>query len=209
MIRVSPSSVEDFARANSSILPPEFVSGIALAEVRGGSIDAEGITREPNGTDSIGVCQVNAGEATSVGYDGADLTDPETNVIVFCLLMERNLAVIEMKAGLSTPLPKDVWYYLAWSHNQGIGAVEKSIAAYSLDWTVFVERNARDNQSNYVNERLVPYATRAAQNCPGELIASSVIGTVMADGPPSGATIPVVVGGLLILLAMGVHNGTR
>lgn len=143
MARVSKSDIAGWVGGLSTPIPSGFFVAMAGRE---SGYDPANVTHEDNGEDSIGLFQVNAGEASSVGYDGADLTDPQVNTAVIVALMNRNLNSLALKYGFSYDSPpSDIWYYLAASHNAGLGKVESWIDEQNgaIDWSLTVENHPK------------------------------------------------------------------
>jgi hypothetical protein len=99
-----------------------FVEGIARAEhgrTTAVNIPAGDPTQEPNGTTSLGLCQINAGEAQSVGYSEADMLDPQKNALAFaalCAIRGPKLVAVGVQEG-----SRDYYVWLAFYHNGGGG----------------------------------------------------------------------------------------
>lgn len=121
-MRLSADQVAQMMERISALVPSSFYVAMAGRE---SSFDPNNVTHETNGQDSIGLFQVNADEARQAGYAGADLKDPEVNGHVISYLMEHNLQTLATKYGFAAGSPPpDVWYYLATSHNAGLGRAE-------------------------------------------------------------------------------------
>lgn len=138
-IKVSPSDIVDAWRQVSSRIPARFAVGTAKHETDY-TLNETDAGDQSDGTDSIGLFQISRAEALSAGHPLADLTSLSDACTVFAVLMHRNLDKILSLSGES-PLNPDVWAYLAMSHNMGMGAVEKTIKQYGLDWGAYKARN--------------------------------------------------------------------
>lgn len=161
---VSQAELEQLVRDNTSVIPVgwfvgtvERESGRKWNEVDT-DYDADGNPR--TGKDTYGLCQVRKSEfvqALSIGaISDESACDPATNLSAFSNLMGRNLAAIRTAAPDAPDF--DVWCYLAWSHNAGLGGVLKSIATYGLDWEAAKARP----QNDWFRNRLIPYAEHIA-----------------------------------------------
>lgn len=148
--------------AYSSRIPVGFAQGIQSREsgtLTDGSLCSnehdtdlqdDGTTRE-----TYGLFQMGKKEASlALVLPTADsLIDPENNVKCAAVTFEAHLDSILSEANLDDPTD-DVWCYLAWAHNNGIGAVLKSIDTYGLDWAALQARQ----QNAYMTGKLIPYA---------------------------------------------------
>lgn len=178
-ILIDPSTVEQIAGNSSAVIAPPFVSGIARRET-GLAVNEEDTDKNADGTvkaATFGLLQITKAEQARTGIAG-DLNDPAVNIAVFCKLMESNLGEIAQAAGFSTvSIPADAWKYLAWSHNNGIGAVLKSIRTYGMDWNALKARP----QNDYMTQKLIPYAEAATSGISSST-GSLVVGLLIAVG---------------------------
>lgn len=133
-MRWSPQQVADAWQRYSTRIPVSFAVGTVTRE---SGFDPLCRTPEGNGTISLGLYQVNAGEAAQAGEAGADLTDGETCTRIYARLAESRLDSI-LLYGDREP---DVWAYLGTAHNQGLGAVQTTLSKYPMDWTAYKSRN--------------------------------------------------------------------
>lgn len=98
---------------------------------------------EANGFVTDGLFQISERERDDVA-PGRNLFDLEDACEVMVKLAQRNLKVIN-KAAIAHGKPwldADVPAYLGIAHNQGLGAVEKTIKNNGLDWARYKARNA-------------------------------------------------------------------
>jgi hypothetical protein len=180
-IRIDLDSLRSIIESVSS-LPVEFM--VVMAQNETGdkpAINQEDTDYYADGSvkkETFGIYQLTESERNAAGEYGADLLDPTVNVRVFSTIMERHLATImetenKRRDGLGierlTEPTIDVYRYLAWSHNNGIGAVTKSIAKYGLDWDALKARP----QNEYMTGRLIPYAERATRSI-SHIVAAAV-----------------------------------
>ncbi len=114
------------------------------------SRQANEVDTEPSGFMSYGLMQVSREEAAHVGMVGADLLDPETNIIVLAHLVDERAAAINRvlgrpqrspNDGIIIPPEPDFLAYLTIAHNQGLGACVKTISAHGMDWASYKSRN--------------------------------------------------------------------
>lgn len=156
----------DVVRANTSGIPVGWFVGMAEREIGGRTLegpfkwnevatdyDSEG---DVKGGDTYGLFQLRKSTFVEVLSSGAisdeSACDPAKNAAAFSRKMNNNLLAIRLAAP-SAP-DWDVWCYLAWSHNAGLGDVLPSIARYGLDWDAAKARP----QNEWFRTRLVPYA---------------------------------------------------
>lgn len=115
-------------------IPLQYFIGTAEREngfaTNGRSIEAGGMVTD-------GLYQINSSEAP-----GVNLLDPVANTTAFVKLARRNLVTIRNAVPGEVKTP-DVWAYLGLAHNQGLGAVRKTIAAHGCDWEAYKARNAK------------------------------------------------------------------
>lgn len=141
-MRLSEDQVRALAEKYSALVPSEFY--VRMARRESGN-DPANVTHEGNGTDSVGLWQVNAEEARAAGLGGANLKDPEVNARIIAFKMERNLQALATRYHFDVAHPPpDVWYYLAASHNAGLGRVQGWIDENGgrLSWSETVGRHA-------------------------------------------------------------------
>lgn len=158
--RLTEEEMLEVARRASFGVPVGFVVGMAKRESAwtvnqiDTDYDADG---NPRPAKTYGLCMITRSEAlaalslTAVDTDG--LLDPDTNVHVLCTILARYRTALEAVAQEGYT-EEDLWCYLAWAHNAGIGQAVKSVRTYGLDW----EALKRRPQNEYVTGRLVPYA---------------------------------------------------
>lgn len=158
--RLSEDDMVAVARRAAFGVPVGFVVGVAKRESNWTTnqidtdYDADG---NPRDAKTYGLCMITRAEAlgalslTALDTDG--LLDPDTNVQVLCSLMAKYRIMLEEVAqdGFKE---EDMWCYLAWAHNAGVGQPLGSIQKYGLDWEALKARP----QNEYVTSRLVPYA---------------------------------------------------
>ncbi len=149
-----------FCQSYSSRIPPGYFLGVAQRE--SGMIGDQYVTNEHD-TDyqddgstreTYGIFQMNKTEALKAHViPTADaLIDPENNIKCAAINFELNLDRI-LEASNFTAINEDVWRYLAWGHNAGIGDPVKSIQRFGLDWQAAISRD----QNEWFMGRLVPY----------------------------------------------------
>ncbi len=191
------SEVEAAVRANTSVVPVGFFVGMIERESGGkwNEVDTDyDEAGEPRtGLDTYGLCQVRKSEflrALSLGAVSDEAAcDPATNLQAFSNLMGTNLAAI--RAASPDALDFDVWCYLAWSHNAGLGSALKSIATYGLDWEAAKARP----QNAWFTTRLIPYAEHIANR----------VGDFTSYDPQTGGTVSEVGNGTnTMLLRLGL-----
>lgn len=157
-IRVAPDVVLELARQSSAVIPAEFVLNMALNETGSRGDEWPAANAVDDGGRSKGMLQVDDDEQRKSGVAG-DIFDPATNVRIFSGYLAKDLAQLAKAArlDLSRPLPLDIFKYLAWGHNAGVGEPLASIQRYGLDWDKLKARP----QNAYVRDKLIPYAERA------------------------------------------------
>lgn len=144
MTRWTPQQVADAWRRHSTQIPVTYAVGTVTRE---SGFDPLCNTPEGNGTRSLGLYQVNAQEAAQVGFADADLLDGEACTQVFARLQEGRIPSLTIY-GNREP---DLWAFLGIAHNQGVGAAQKTLASYGMDWVAYKERNGvkHPNWSRY------------------------------------------------------------
>jgi len=126
-------------QAGGSVIPDAYYIGTAKHE---SDFDPNNVTNEGNGTQSIGLYQVNVSEQLEAGVPG-DLKDPFVNTLVFIYLAERNRNQIRQAGGIApgSPDPWDMGPYLGIAHNQGLAAVLQTVRQYGINWPAYKTRN--------------------------------------------------------------------
>ncbi len=135
-IIVRPGEVRRLAILSCVLIPPQYF--VATAEHESGFCTNE-IDTEPTTKQSFGLYQVDDGEAADVGEPSADLLDPVICTRVFARLQERRLARLIDEFGRREP---DIYAYLGLAHNEGLGAAQKTLRRYGMDWAEYKRRNA-------------------------------------------------------------------
>jgi hypothetical protein len=170
------SSAADVAAAwlqASTVIPPQFAVGTAKHET---SYTLNERDTEPSGKQTGGIFQLTLGgtsqdllgDAALQGFPEADVYTLAGSCKVFAAKQERQLAKIQAAVdsynaanGIaaidwSSP-PTDVWAYLGYAHNVGIGSASSgkgclaTIARYGLNWEAFKQRNA--GKVNFATDR--------------------------------------------------------
>lgn len=137
-IRVSSADVE--SAWPSVRIPALFAVETARHE---SGFSTNEVDTEPSGFVSKGIFQLSDDEAKKAGYPGANLLALGDSSAVFSTLMERNLDSLISTLG-HTPSGQeeiDIWAYLFISHNQGLGAAQKTIKNYGMNWEAYKKRN--------------------------------------------------------------------
>ena len=158
--RLTEEQMVEVARRATFGVPVGFVVGMAKRESAwtvnqiDTDYDAEG---NPRPAKTYGLCMITQAEALAAlslaAVDTDQLLDPDTNVSVLCTLLARYRTALEAVAQEGYR-EEDLWCYLAWAHNAGIGQAVKSVRTYGLDWEALKARP----QNEYVTGRLIPYA---------------------------------------------------
>ncbi len=130
-----PGEVRRLAELSSVVIPPQYF--VATAEHETGFCPVE-VDTEENGHVTMGLYQVDDDECASVGEPSANLYDPAVCTRVFAHVQERRFARIVDVFGRIQP---DIWAYLGLAHNEGLGAAQKTLRRYGMDWTEYKRRN--------------------------------------------------------------------
>lgn len=142
---------------------------------------------------TYGVFQLSRDEAifaasARAAIDPEDLTDVETSVDVCAAVTGAHYRAILAAAGLDeASATVDVWCYVAWAHNAGLGEPIKSIRTYGLDWNALKARP----QNDYMVGKLIPYA----ENVRTYVLAYPQKG--------QGSLMPATIRQLVVLFAIG------
>ncbi len=149
----------------SSRIPAGYALGVAARESgMSGDLyvtnehDTDVKTKDDGSTttyDSYGIFQMGKTEAVKAKVPpiASFLIDPQNNCLCAAVSFESHLDDILDAANLDAP-NDDVWCYLAWAHNAGVGEPLTSIKKYGLDWAAL---KARD-QNDYMRNKMIPYA---------------------------------------------------
>ncbi len=149
---ISAADVVAFWRRHSTV---SATYGLATSEHES-SRQANEVDTEVSGFVSYGLMQVSREEAAHVGMVGADLLDPETNIIVLAHLVDERAAAINRvlgrpqrspSDGIIIPPEPDFLSYLSIAHNQGLGACVKTIAAHGMNWASYQSRNLAEAEA--------------------------------------------------------------
>jgi hypothetical protein len=157
-------------RANTYGIPVGWFVGMAEREIGGRNVGGPFKWNEvaadfnedgsSKGGDTYGLFQVRksafAASLSLGALSDSAACDPATNAGAFCRRMNANLSAIRLAAPNASEF--DVWCYLAWSHNAGLGDALRSIANYGLDWDAAKSRP----QNDWFLDRLIPYAEHIA-----------------------------------------------
>jgi hypothetical protein len=158
---IPESDLIQYWKAVSSRIPAGYALGVAARE-SGKSGDLYVTNEHDTDTqddgseyDSYGIFQMGKTEAAKALIPplASFLIDPQNNCLCAAVNFESNLDRILAAAGLDTP-NDDVWCYLAWAHNAGVGQPVKSIQTYGLDWAALKARP----QNDYMTNKMIPYA---------------------------------------------------
>jgi hypothetical protein len=136
-VLVTPQEVADAWRLRETIIPAQYACGTAQHE---SDYTLNERDTEPSGFVSIGIFQLSQDECDEARLPSANLYTLEDSCAVLSVIAERRLTQILTWSGLSAPTD-DCWFYLALSHNQGPGAVQRTIARYGLDAAAWTSRN--------------------------------------------------------------------
>lgn len=156
---LSEDDVLALARSASFGVPVGFIVGMAVRESGlhpyeiDTDYDADG---NPRTLKTYGLLQVNRLDAAValVSPDEDSLCDPATNIKIGSTVLDKYRTTLNLAAGGSSYSEDDMLCYMAWAHNNGIGAVAASVTKYGLDWAALKSRP----QNTYMTGRLIPYA---------------------------------------------------
>jgi hypothetical protein len=158
---IPESDLIQYWKAVSSRIPAGYALGVAARE--SGKAGDLYVTNEHDSDtqdsgdvyESYGIFQMGRTEAAKalVSPTAASIIDPQNNCLIAAVNFESNLDKILDAAGLDAP-NDDVWCYLAWAHNAGVGQPVKSIQTYGLDWAALKARP----QNDYMTNKMIPYA---------------------------------------------------
>ncbi len=192
----SRASADDVAAAwqrFTSRIPVQYALGTAKHE---SSFATNEIDTEDSGFVSKGIFQVSDGEAATVAPQSVDLTDLVTSCRIFAALSEKRLDAIIAAANLNeSDLPDDVWPYLVIAHNQGLGAAEKTISLYGLNWNAYKLRNANTD----LGQRTARYGDDVIPSGPSAMSSDSS----QDDNEEPDAETPLAANGCLVVVLVG------
>lgn len=195
MARVDPSLIAGWASDATALIPSDFFVRMAKRE---SGYDAANVTHEANGKDSVGLFQINSDESP-----GVDLYDPVANTRAIVGLMVKNLTALANRYNFSlSDVPDDAWYYLAASHNAGLGKVYQWIDESGLDWDA-----TKAAHSTFVTIAK-NYAQYIGDGAVGGLQAAKAL-ALEAVTDDEGAADPVKIGLLLAAAGLGIYLVAR
>lgn len=153
-IVVKPADIVTWSRASSARIPSMYFVATAQHETdfAANETDYEAPDEHGHVFVSKGLYQVSDDESRKVGFPGQNLLDPVMATVVFARLAEWNYdhlvgALPPAYAAVFNARP-DRWAYLAYAHNEGIGAFAKdgkgalgAICRHGIDWADFERRN--------------------------------------------------------------------
>lgn len=136
----SSSPTAQFAGVEHSSLNVRYFVGTAQHEANFAVNERD---TETSGFQTWGVYQISEEEARAVGLKSANLLNLLEATQVMIRLAERNRRAVREAAGILTtqPDPDDLPAYVALAHNQGNGAVRKTIYSHGVDWAGYKRRN--------------------------------------------------------------------
>jgi hypothetical protein len=203
-IGISDSALSTLWQAYSSSIPVGYARGVATRE--SGTNDDGNFVSNEHDTDTqddgstretYGIFQMNLTEAAFaliIPPTPSALIDPENNIKCAAVNFQAHLDAIADASGTDTT-NSDVWCYLAWAHNNGIGAVLTSILKYGLDWTALKARP----QNDYMTSKLIPYA-EAVQTA---TLADMTLGTGVSNNWGSESLIVLLFAGVALYAIFG------
>lgn len=151
-------------RSNAVIVSPDLVaSGCAGSFVPSSYFVGTGkhetafavneVDTEVSGFRSYGIFQVSDEELAASSYSDADVCNayalPSACEMFVQLAETRAHRLAGYVNKLVSNAPRDLWAYLALYHNQGWGAVQKTLDAYGMDWGAYKARNPGASINSY------------------------------------------------------------
>ena len=128
-ILVTPQQVIDAGCAARPTLDPRYIVATAQHESR---FAINEVDTEPSGFISKGIFQISDEEARSAGLPGVNLLTLDASAQVMVRLALRNRDAFQQAGG--NPFANDVNGWLALAHNEGRGAMRKTIATHGTLW---------------------------------------------------------------------------
>lgn len=163
-IRVRPSDIVAAASPLWGQRAPGFFAGVNARETNGAINEEDTDYRDDGSIKAKTYGPFQSDDPSDSITDPAQLVNP---VSKFVTSMLKNLEAIAKAAKFDPAYPpRDAYPYLAWSHNNGLPEVLKSIAAFGMDWQKTINRNTKayaagdndpDHGAGYMVRRMIPY----------------------------------------------------
>lgn len=199
-IRVSPAEVA--AAVAGSLVPESYYQGSAKHE-SGYAINE--VDTEPSGFKSYGIWQISEEEAASRGGLGEWWTLEAAARVFVPLAESRTQTILGWFNSTITTAPPDLWAWLAFGHNRGMGGPSTTKGLYAV-----VKRHGLDGWDDYKRNNPGDAINRYGDDClPGfsasrtlDAIVDAVTGAGSDDDDDSGAG-GGLLGGIAIALLIG------
>lgn len=157
---VTPSFVADLgAKYGGEFSPQYFVAtaGHEVIDFAANEVDYENPNKLGKVFVSKGLCQLSEDEREDMGMKG-DLLDPDFNIKVFAKLqnvrLERMRQLVRKLYAVDLKYP-DAFAYAALYHNEGYGALYKTVKEHGFDWggrAGYAQRNSGRGIVPYGND---------------------------------------------------------
>ena len=151
-------TTQTIASAVTSVIDAKYFVATAFHESNGAlnEVDTEIATQDnPLGFMSYGLYQISSEEALAHGFTAEDMIYLDKSTTCMIKLAEQHRSALRWKLNMAGSAPDpdytdsagvvydggDMRAYLAIAHNCGLGVALRSVEAYGMSWTRFMQRN--------------------------------------------------------------------